>query len=144
MSLTWVEKEKLVEAWKDFLKVQEFDGFVTVTFDPNRFAPATSAMLAMDRSSRAIGKFYDSIKVKRGQWSFIVAEQHRSGIYHCHGMTRSRTMDRDREFAGLERWLSEKCGWSRVRACRDQGDVRAYVSKYLIKRACDHRFVGNP
>lgn len=135
----WQQRQDLKESWAKFLERFEFDCFFTLTYR----APATSAILSIDRASRLLGKFYDSLKIPLQ--SFIVAEQHESGTYHAHGLLRLGTLNKENQVL-LCRALW-KAGWQKYGRCsfeliRSSEDVRAYVGKYLTKRVADHRFVG--
>lgn len=132
-------KRELVSAWSEFLNRFEYDCFFTLTYRE----PAQSAMLAIDRASRLLGKFYDNLD--RPLNAFVVAEQHRNGSYHAHGLLELKGLDREADVMLCRAlWQAgyDKFGLCRFELVRDGGQVRNYVSKYLVKRVADHRFIG--
>lgn len=134
----FLRQEKLIDAWVELLGRFEYDCFFTLTFRN----PATSSILAIDRASRLLTKFFKSIH--HPLRSFVVAEQHQSGLYHVHGLLHLGALSS----LHAEQILTAlwKAGFDRFGRCsfelvQDPSRVRSYVSKYLIKKVCDHRFV---
>lgn len=137
--LTWEQKEELRAGWNQFLAGQGFDCFFTTTFRE----PANSAGLAIDRTKRLLTNFYKPIG--GNVHAFIVAEEHKSGSFHCHGLMRLGAQGDDIQFAMRKAlWESahQKYGRARFEPVNDADAVRGYVSKYLTKRVCDYAVVG--
>lgn len=135
----FLNKEHLIEEWVEFLDGFGYDCFFTLTFRE----PASSSILAIDRAAKLLSKFGKSIHFYFS--AFIVAEQHKSGMYHVHGLLRLGALDSSHTelmLEGLWRAGFEKFGRCSFQLVKDGGRVRAYVSKYLVKKVCDHRFVG--
>jgi hypothetical protein len=135
----WLAKIDLAKAWVAFLGKFKFDCWFTLTFRN----PAQSSILAIDRAVRLVNLVVKRTKIKVS--AFIVAEQHRSGTFHCHGLMRLGALSAEIERMILHYFWQiglEMFGRNSFAMVRDSDAVRIYVSKYLTKKPADHRFVG--
>ena len=97
----------------------------------------------IDRACKLLRKVSKKLGTKIG--GFIVAEEHRNGTFHVHGLMRLGALSNDtskdmlREFwaMGLELY-----GRNSFALVKDSEAVRKYVAKYLIKGPADHRFIN--
>jgi hypothetical protein len=136
-----VDGEAVRSGWLEFLGRYFFNVFFTITF----MNPASSSILALDRATKVLTKFHDSID--QGLLGFVVAEQHQSGLYHVHGLLQLQCFDEASTIAmcqALERVTLKAWGRCRFELIKDVGHVQGYVSKYLSKSVCevDFRCVG--
>lgn len=131
--------EELRSAWVTFLGKYAFDSWFTLTYRN----PAQSSILAIDRAAKLVIRVCKHLKLNLG--AFIVAESHRNGSYHCHGLMRlgaaSKEMDAMilRTFWQIGFNMYGRCSFDLV---RDPDAVTQYVSKYLTKGFTDHRFLN--
>jgi hypothetical protein len=133
------ERIALQNAWTSFLAKFKFDCWFTLTYRN----PAQSSILAIDRAARLINLVVKRTKLHIA--AFIVAEQHRSGTFHCHGLMRLGALSAEIERMILHYFWQvgfDLFGRNSFAMVRDSDAVRIYVSKYLTKRPADHRFVG--
>ncbi|MBI5303775.1 MAG: hypothetical protein HY868_16690 [Chloroflexi bacterium] len=135
----WRKKAELQGAWAGFLEKFQFDCWFTLTYR----SPAQSAILAIDRAVKLVQKVGKALKIQVA--TFIVAEQHRNGSYHCHGLMRLGAMNTEFERAILTvfwKTALDLYGRNSFALVKDSNAVRVYVSKYLTKQPADHRFVN--
>lgn len=126
---------QLAEAWIDWLSRFGFQGFYTQTFkDPVRFP-----RLAMDRGWKILRALVGRYGV--GVRAFLVAEEHRLGTYHTHGLVMTYPVSL-LQLPGSLRfvWLLgfETYGLCRMEDIRSVGGVAGYVAKYITKRVSDY------
>jgi hypothetical protein len=133
------ERIELQTAWAAFLGKFKFDCWFTLTYRN----PAQSGILAIDRAVRLINLVVKRTKLHIA--AFVVAEQHRSGTYHCHGLMRLGALSVEIERTILRYFWQvgfDLFGRNSFAMVRDSDAVRIYVSKYLTKKPADHRFVN--
>jgi len=131
------DHDVLREAWVDWLSQFGFQAFYTQTFAE----PCQYARLAMDRAWGVLRSMAGRYGV--GVRAFLVAEQHKMGSYHAHGLvmtypTPVLALKGSLRFVwllGVEKW-----GLCRFEDVRAIGGVTGYVAKYLTKRVCDYDF----
>lgn len=139
--LGFLKRQELQTEWIAFLSRFGFDAWFTVTYK----TPAASSILAIDRTQRVLRKAFKQIKTPLD--AFIVSEQHRDGTYHSHGMLKLGALSAEME-RQLLRYLwdctfhDSVCGRNSFSIIRESDAVRRYVSKYLVKRPADFRFLG--
>jgi len=125
----------LAEAWVDWLSGFGFQGFYTQTFkDPVRFP-----RLAMDRGWRILRSLAGRYGV--GVRAFLVAEEHRLGTYHTHGLVMTfpiPLMDLPGSLRFVWIFGFETYGLCRFEDIRSIGGVAGYVAKYITKRVADY------
>lgn len=136
--LSYDRADAVIAGWVEFLERLQADTFFTVTFDDRKCGFAVSGQNAVNRSEWVVKAVAKS--VKRSLPSFVVAEPHRSGVYHTHGLMRIGGLDEDMDWEtrrALWRAAFSKYGRNEFREIADVGGVRGYVSKYLVKRRAD-------
>ncbi|MBI5304883.1 MAG: hypothetical protein HY868_22305 [Chloroflexi bacterium] len=115
------------------------DAWFTLTFRDG----ASSAELAVDRTIALLRQACKEIKLDCN--AFVVAEQHRNGTFHSHGMMRLGALSQEFEREILQhfwRVAMEKYGRNRFTRIANGNAVGYYVAKYLTKNLADWRFVG--
>lgn len=126
---------ELQRAWIQFLSRFNFNVYFTLTF---RFS-APSADCAISRTIRFLRAVSKSYRVDI--FSFIVAEQHRSGTYHTHGMLVLDALLLEREvLRGIWSLAYSLYGINRFSLISRHDAVVRYVSKYITKRVTDFTF----
>jgi len=131
-------RDEMIDSWVELLDKKKFDCFFTLTFRE----PASGSILAIDRGQRLLRYYFKSLKFPLD--AFIVAEQHKSGLYHVHGLLKiPRMMETnvDMFLTGLWKIGYEKFGRCSFQKIVDPERVRKYVAKYLLKDGGDWRFV---
>lgn len=134
----WVNKIRVTDQWVEFLKAREYDTFFTLTFRD----PASSEDCALDRAARFLTSAFKLLHIPCS--SFIVAEPHRLGNYHVHGLFRLGALDPESSkliMSALWKSAWELYGRNRFEPVRDADRVRGYVAKYLVKNSSHYRFV---
>lgn len=130
------------DAWSVFLGGFGFNCEFTQTF---RY-PALSAELAITRTSRLLGKYFDSIRQRAA--AFIVAEPHKSGIYHTHGLFKLQAQDDEHMeelLTGLYYAAHAQYGRCEYEVLENPEAYRQYILKHLNTRTpenFDYRFIG--
>jgi hypothetical protein len=125
------------EAWADWLRSFGWQAFYTQTFSE----PVHHPRLAMDRAWRVVRSLSGRYGV--GVRAFLVAEEHKLGTYHAHGLVMTfpipvLELPGSLIFAwqlGIERY-----GICRFEDIRQVGGVAGYVAKYITKRIADYDF----
>ena len=125
----------LRDAWVEFLSKFGFQGFYTQTFaDPIRFP-----RLAMDRGWKVLRSLAGRYGV--GVRAFLVAEEHKLGTYHTHGLVMTYPVPLLELPGSLKFTWSfgfERYGLCRIEDIKSVGGVCGYVSKYITKRVADY------
>ena len=135
IEVSW--SDELREAWADWLSQFGFQAFYTQTFAE----PVLYPRLAMDRAWAVLRALCGRYGV--GVQAFLVAEEHKSGAYHAHGLVRTfphPVMLLKGSLRFVWKLGIEKYGLCRFEDIRRIGGVAGYVSKYLTKRVCDYDF----
>lgn len=135
--LGYIKHRELQSSWASFLEKFSFDCWFTLTFKK----PAQSGILAIDRTIRLIETV--SKKAKINVSAFVVAEAHKNGSYHSHGLMRIGALTAELERIILKIFWEigvDMFGRNSFALVRDSAAVRVYVSKYLTKQPADHRF----
>jgi hypothetical protein len=100
-------------------------------------------MLAVDRAVRLIHLVAKRTKLHIR--AFVIAEQHRSGTFHSHGLLGLDGLTQDLERMILSYFWKigiDLFGRNSFALVKDSDAVRTYVSKYITKHPADYRFVG--
>lgn len=117
------------DALSNYLQSRTWDVMFTATFASRVRYPR-----------QAVEKTQRIIPVCRK--TFVVAEPHRLGGYHTHGLVEFNAIgDFDRVAGNLLDNL-RRVGYSRVETVRSVGAVSAYCTKYLTKTLGDWDFTG--
>jgi len=128
------ENVQLREAWSSWLAGLGFQAFYTQTYaDPCHYP-----RLAIERGWRVIRTL--AVRYEVDVFAFLVAEEHRNGTYHCHGLVRTSPVGVLALKDSL-RWiwlLGSEWGLCRFESIARVGGVTGYVAKYLTKRICDY------
>jgi hypothetical protein len=141
--LPYDRAERVIAGWVDLLERLHPDTFWTITFDHKKCGFAHSGQNAVDRSEWVINKVAKSVGCPLP--SFIVAEQHIDGAYHCHGLSRIAGL------TGELDWMIRKALWetafakygrNEFREIESIGGVRGYVSKYVVKSRADWKIIS--
>ena len=135
--MAYIKHRELQNAWAYFLEKFSFDCWFTLTFKK----PAQSGILAIDRTIRLIETVSKKAKIKVS--AFVVAEAHKNGTYHAHGLMRLGALSVELERMLLKMFWEigvDLYGRNSLALVRDSAAVRVYVSKYLTKQPADHRF----
>jgi len=135
----WRKKQEIQVAWAGFLERFNFDTWFTLTYRE----PAQSAILAVDRAVRLVKTVCKRLKISVAV--FIVAEQHRNGSYHCHGLMRLDALPGHLAANVLTAFWSialDLFGRNSFAGVKDSTAVRTYVSKYLTKQPADWRLMN--
>ena len=91
---------------------------------------------------KRVGKFWaDWSRGRRRPVYALGIETHKTGTLHCHAVLRFPGWEANRH-TGWSTWFNPKpvgydLGRARIEPPKDQDDVRAYCSKYVIKEAED-------
>ncbi len=136
--MTWEEKERVQAGWREFLGRYSWDCFFTMTYRD----PARSDMNATGRAERLLTKEFGNLG--KNLRAFIVAEAHRSGMYHAHGLL---ILGLEGDWARMMRselWHAAKAkyGLCRFDMVRDPDAVNTYLTKYMTKAPSDWRLIG--
>ena len=136
------EKEtasRAVQRVYDLARSNTFDWFVTLTFDGSKIN-----RYVYDSCADAMKKFTDILRHNGNTW-LIVAEQHKDGAYHFHGLisgslvltkaihphTGGTMLDgHGRQIYNVKNY---KYGFTTATAISDPARTASYLSKYLTK-----------
>jgi len=132
------KQDQMIDSWVSMLDEKKYDCFFTLTYRE----PASSSILAIDRGQRLLRRYFKSLKFRLD--AFVVAEQHKSGLYHCHGLLKiplTNETNVDLFLTGLWKIGYEKFGRCSFQKIVDPERVRKYIAKYLLKDGGDWRFV---
>jgi hypothetical protein len=125
------------EAWADWLRNFDWQAFYTQTFsDPVRYP-----RLAMDRAWRVVRSLAGRYGV--GVRAFLVAEEHKLGTYHAHGLVMTfpvPLLQLPGSLIFVWQLGIERYGICRFEDVRGIGGVAGYVAKYITKRVADYDF----
>lgn len=113
------------EAFTTWLKTYNWDYFFTTTFRSRRREPYY-----------ALKNVYRVLKTQNVVRAFLVAEPHKSGDLHLHGLLSGPTGLREGEMYlpwYIETTLSHFFGYSKVEMCNSQEAVAGYCAKYVMK-----------
>lgn len=123
------EKEnasRAVQKVYDLARSNEFDWFITLTFDPkkvNRYD--------YDSCADAIKRFTDVLYHNGNKW-IVVPEQHKDSAYHFHGLV-SGHLDLTHHAGDVYNLNSYKYGFTTATPIKDRKRVSTYIAKYLTK-----------
>mgnify|MGYP000650149894 CR=1 FL=1 len=129
------------EEWINFLSAYPWQVFFTQTYEDQ----PKYARLAIDRTWRVWRVVQIRYKLEH-MFVFSVAEQHKGGAYHAHGLAMGEPNLLTLPNSLLFMWLlgREKYGICRYESLQRIGGVVGYVSKYLVKRpAVEWDFFGD-
>ena len=135
----FLRKQASKKSWAEMLLQMGFDAWFTLTFRD----PASSAILALDRTTRLMKKAHKAIGIDCN--AFVVAEQHQNGTYHAHGLLRIGALTKEFEQEFLRHFWQvafEAYGRNSFTRIVNQDAVTLYVAKYVTKDMADHRFIG--
>lgn len=141
--LPFDQAERVIAGWVEFLERLQADTFSTITFDDKKCGFARSGQNAVDRSAWVIERVAKSLH--RPLPSFIVAEQHIDGAYHCHALNRIGALDDQMDWMIRKQlWQTafSKYGRNEFRSIADIGGVRGYVCKYVVKKRADWKIIS--
>jgi hypothetical protein len=135
----FLQKQELKQTWVNLLTQLNFDVWFTLTFRDS----ASSAGLAIARTVRLLKSACKEIHLECN--AFIVAEEHRNGTYHAHGLMRVRALSQEFEqdiLRHLWQRAYDKYGRNSFTPIGKWDAVGHYVAKYLTKDFSDYSFVG--
>jgi len=135
----FLRKQSLKQEWVKLLTQLGCDVWFTLTFRDG----VSSAGLAIARTITLLKSACKEIHLDCN--AFLVAEQHRSGTYHAHGLLRVRALSKEFEqqiLRHLWQCAFDKYGRNSFTPIGKHDAVGHYVAKYLIKDFADYRFVG--
>lgn len=135
--------DNIRDAWVEFLGRYAWRVYFTQTFAE----PATYAHVAIKRTLSVLQQFAREYRLSSAEWwAFIAAEQHRSGVYHAHGLLGAVVDIWDLPYSLRRLWQigKHRFGLCRYELIDELGGVVGYVSKYITKDLVDWSFVGNP
>lgn len=133
------ERERFKLGWREMISRYGFDCFFTLTFK----YPAQSPELAIDRAKSLLTEFYNSAGGTVA--AFVVAEEHKLGTYHAHGLLRlgvSNPYTKALYCDALWSLAKLRCGLSRFEVIRELDKCESYITKYILKDIADYRWVG--
>lgn len=120
----------------DYVLSGNFDLFGTLTFAPEHASQDLDALL------RKKMILFTRMLRRRGTRYYIVAEKHKSGIIHLHGLFSQNLptaqSPASRLYLNIPIW---HYGYSSVSKIRDRIGTSNYVTKYVTKEAIDGRSV---
>lgn len=136
------EKENASRAVRkvyDLARSNEFDWFVTMTFDKSKVVDRFD----YDACADALKKFTDILRHNGNKW-IVVAEQHKKGGYHFHGLvsgelpvTKARSAKTGRLIKKNGHQLynvdNYKYGFTTASKIVDRACAATYLTKYLTK-----------
>lgn len=132
--------------------LQEWDLYVTLTYDPLKWQPqagvsgAAAAPPSLAASSRHLTSWLQESEETIGRLLFAccIQEHTRAGWPHWHGLLAGGGLSQ-REFAELSRLWYEARGYAKFdRVSRqDHAAVTAYIAKYLVKESAELRLWGS-
>lgn len=120
------------QAYSDFIGSRSWDVFFTATFA----ARVNHAHTAVEMVAH---KLYEHGL----QRAVVMAESHRLGGYHCHGLFKNPSLETLDTTAGSIQDDLRKLGFCRVEPVRNTGAVSVYLTKYLTKHCADYEFYGD-
>lgn len=135
----FLRKQELKQSWVNVLSQLGFDVWFTLTFRDG----ASSAGLAIARTIRLLKSACKEIHLECN--AFIVAEEHRNGTYHAHGLMRVQALSKEFEqdiLRHLWQRALDKYGRNSFTPIGKRDAVGYYVAKYLTKDLADYCFVG--
>jgi hypothetical protein len=135
----FLQKQELKQTWVNLLAHLNFDVWFTLTFRDS----ASSAGLAIARTVRLLKSACKEIHLECN--AFIVAEEHRNGTYHAHGLMRVCALSKEFEqdiLRHLWQCALDKYGRNSFTPIGKRDAVSHYVAKYLTKNFADYRLVG--
>jgi hypothetical protein len=130
----WLRRYDAREQWAVWLEQFGFDSWFTVTVDQKKCRCWQTGLQAMESIERHLKTVCKELHIPCE--SFLVSEEHKSGLYHVHGLLKVKAINDDfRRLAlgGFWRRFFEKFGRSSFEMMTDSFNVRSYVSKYLTK-----------
>lgn len=130
--------QQLREAWTDWLAQRPWDLFVTLTSD-HRTHPEALHKRFRWYTHQMSDELYGRAATRKGcPIEYVVGiERHKSGWPHSHALMRFPDVDlsdpRQLSMATWQKRMSETGGYAWLSRPRSQGDVTAYVTKYVTK-----------
>jgi len=127
-----VERKKIdsnkraIQRVYDLARSNDFDWFVTLTLSPekvNRYD--------YEACAKCVGRFTNWLSKRGGKW-VLVAEQHKDGAYHFHGLI-SGDMKLVHHKDDIYNIANFEWGFTTATAIRDRARVASYIGKYLTK-----------
>lgn len=132
----FLKRQRLRQEWVNFLEPFGFDVWFTLSFDEKKILRPQTAGLALDRTVRLLRKACKGVDIECN--AFVIAEPHKGGTYHTHGMMRLDTLGKEFETIFLRHFWQvafEIYGRNRFSRIECDSAVRYYVAKYVTKRA---------
>jgi hypothetical protein len=125
------------DAWAEWLQSFGWQAFYTQTFSD----PIRHPRLAMDRAWKVVRSLAGRYGV--GVRAFLVAEEHKLGTYHAHGLVMTfpvPVLELPGSLVFVWQVGIERYGICRFEDIKQIGGVSGYVAKYITKRVADYDF----
>lgn len=131
--------KRAIQMTYNIAKSNEFDYFVTFTFDPDQVDS-----FSYDSCVSALTAWMNSVRQKGVQW-LIVPEQHKSGRYHFHALVKGKLKLEPavNPYTGMPMFSKSgrqifnvgnyKWGFTEATEVGDGKRVASYIAKYLAK-----------
>jgi len=125
-------------AWTEWLSQRPWDLFLTLTSERPTHPEALHKRFCWYRNKMSDALYGRAITRRANPIEYVNGiERHKSGFPHSHALLRLPDVDlAERSQFSLEHWqkfMSDSGGWTWLSRPRGQGDVVAYVTKYVTK-----------
>lgn len=117
---------RAVQKVYDLARSNEFDWFITMTFDSQKVD-----RYDYESCAEALKRFTDILWHNGNKW-LIVPEQHKDGAFHFHGLV-SGDLDVTYHKDGIYNLNNYKYGFTTATRIKDPKRVSTYIAKYLTK-----------